>query len=104
MSFVTTLRLQSGDRAALEGVIEDIRETANQKGAELNGPHSFPPEQLSVPIYADTSGDRVLDTWTYTVYRREIELVGHEALAREITAWELPEAVRLEAEVTSVHP
>ena len=104
MSFVTTLRLQSGDRAALEGVIEDIRETANQKGAELNGPHSFPPERLSVPIYADTSGKRVLDTWTYTVYRREVELVGHETLAREITAWELPDAVRLEAEVTSVHP
>lgn len=102
MTFVTTLRLQSGDRAALDAVVDDIRTTAEQKGAELTGPHSRSPDHRTVPQYADVTGDRTLGTWSYTVYRREMELVGHETLARQIAGWEFPDAVRVEVEVSSM--
>lgn len=100
MAFVTQLTLQSGDRQTLETVVDEIRSTIERKGAELNGPHSFPPEQLTVPQYDHTG--RTLDTWEYTVYRRELELVGHEQLASEIIAQDYPEAIHIQAEVRQV--
>ncbi len=99
MAFVTTVRLQSGDRAALDRVVEEIRSTAAQKGAELTGPHRFPPERYTVPLYGTIDRPEPVDTWDYTVYRRELELVGHEHLARAIVGWDFPPAVRLEVTV-----
>ncbi len=100
MAFVTTLRLTSGDRDALDGVVQEIRSAAQRKGAETNGPHSHPPAKLSVPLYKRLSAtDGEFDRWRYTVYRREIEIVGHDDLARRITDWDFPSSVRIEVEV-----
>lgn len=100
MAFVTTLTLQSGDRAALDSIVEEIRTTVERKGAELNGPHTFPPEAYTVPQYAGQAGGRQFAAWEYTVYRRELELVGHEQLAREIVDWSFPDAVHVEVQIT----
>ncbi|WP_435345270.1 30S ribosomal protein S10 [Haloarchaeobius sp. HRN-SO-5] len=105
MSFVTRLTLQSGDRAALDGVVEDIRERVSRKGAEMKGPHSAPPEQLHVPRYKRpaTEGDAAFGTWNYTVYRRELEIVGHDDLARDVTAGSpFPDSVHVAVEVEQV--
>ncbi|MFC4552966.1 MULTISPECIES: uS10/mL48 family ribosomal protein [Halorussus] len=104
MTFVTKIRLQSGNRPALERVVDEIRTTVERKGAELRGPHSDPPERLTVPQYKTTSGDqsRQFRSWDYTVYTRQLEIVGHDAVARQATETEFPDGVRAEVELEHV--
>lgn len=102
MSFVTRLTLESGDRAVLDSVVDDIRETTARKGAEMNGPHSDPPTDLRVPLEKTVDGDGTFGDWRYTVYRREVELVGHDELARSIANWDFPSSVHVEVEVENV--
>lgn len=104
MTFVTTLRLESGDRRALDAVVDDIRSTAERKGAEFKGPHTPPPEEYSVPLHKTAEGDEQFPAWSYTVYSREVEIVGHDEFARSITTREFPESIHVEAEVRSVQP
>ncbi len=81
MTFVTRLTLQSGDRDALDGTVDDIKTTAERKGAALKGPHSHPPEKFSVPQHQRLHADdeRQFSSWTYTVFTRELEIHGHDA-------------------------
>jgi len=104
MTFVTTIRLQSGNRPALEQVVDEIRSTASRKGAELRGPHSAPPESLQVPQYKSTSGDesRQFHSWDYTVYTRQMEIVGHNELARKVAGFDFPEGVHVEVELEQI--
>jgi len=104
MTFVTRLTLQSGDRAALDSVVDDIKSTAERKGAPLKGPHSHPPSKLTVPQHRrlHTDDDRRFSSWTYTVFTRELEIHGHDDVARQITSRELPESVYLEVEVEQI--
>ncbi|WP_336034624.1 uS10/mL48 family ribosomal protein [Halobacterium yunchengense] len=106
MTFVTKLSLESGDRAALDGVVSDIKETCRRKGAELKGPHSDTPAEYAVPLYARLGGEQTArtGTWEYTVYRRRLELHGHDDLARSIMEREFPDSVRVEAELEQVKP
>ncbi|MFB6149940.1 MAG: 30S ribosomal protein S10 [Halobacteriales archaeon] len=106
MTFVTTLTLASGDRATLDSVVEDIRDTAQRKGAEMKGPHTAPPTTYRVPLYSglDDDRDRQLGRWRYTVYERTIEIVGHDELARSIASWDFPIGVHVEVEVDQIHP
>ncbi|GAB7018141.1 uS10/mL48 family ribosomal protein [Halostagnicola sp. A-GB9-2] len=105
MTFVTRLILQSGDRAALDGLVEDIKETAERKGAALKGPHSHPPERLSVPQHCRLHNDdeRRFSSWEYTVFTRELEIHGHDNLARNIASQNFPESIHIEAEVEQIH-
>ncbi|MES3516639.1 MAG: uS10/mL48 family ribosomal protein [Natronomonas sp.] len=103
MPFVTTLTLQSGDRAVLESVAGDIKGRAERKGVELKGPHAESPRELSIPqskrLRAD--GDR-FGSWSYTVYARTMEVVGHDEFAREVAASPLPDGVHLDVDVERV--
>lgn len=110
MAFVTRMRLTSGDRETLDSVVANIKETAERKGMELTGPHSRPPIDLSVPRYrrsppgaaredAAVSAGDTFDTWRYTVYERELEIVGRDELVRRIAGRDFPDAVRVEVEV-----
>ncbi len=99
MPFVTKLRLQSGDVDALDGVVTDIKETAERKGAELKGPHPKPPERLRIPLYKRVGGDGTFEDWEYTVYTRTIEIVGHDEFAREVTERDYPESIHISAEI-----
>lgn len=110
MAFVTRMRLTSGDRETLDSVVGEIKATAERKGVELTGPHSRPPTDLVVPRYqrsppgaareddAVATGD-TFGTWRYTVYERELEIVGRDDLVRRIAGQEFPAAVRVEVEV-----
>ncbi|CQH50238.1 30S ribosomal protein S10b [Halobacterium hubeiense] len=106
MTFVTKLSLKSGDRAALDGVVSDIKTTCRRKGAEMKGPHSDTPAEQSVPLYDSLNGrdDGKQGVWTYTVYRRRIELYGHDDLARDIMERDFPDSVHVEAELEQVKP
>ncbi|HMB50801.1 uS10/mL48 family ribosomal protein [Natronoarchaeum rubrum] len=104
MTFVTKLRLQSGDRAVLDSEVEDIKDTAERKGAELKGPHSKTTQRMQVPLSKDTTGGGRLGSWDYTVYSREVEIVGHDDLARRLAAREFPEPIHVEVEVEQITP
>jgi len=104
MTFVTRIRLQSGNRPALEHVVDEIRTKAERKGAELRGPHSAPPTDLSVPQYKTADGDesRQFGAWDYTVYTRQLEIVGHNELARRVAEFDFPEGVHVEVELEQI--
>lgn len=104
MTFVTKLRLQSGDRAVLDSEVEDIKSTAEQKGAQIKGPHSKTTRRMQVPLSKDTTGEGHLGSWDYTVYSREVEIVGHDDLARRIAAREFPASLHVEVEVEQINP
>jgi ribosomal protein S10 len=102
MSFVTHLTFQSGDRRALESVVEDIKATARRKGVQLKGPHAHPPKELRVPQYTTVAAEEAFEPWDYTVYEREIDIVGHDEFAREVAGWDLPPGIHVSAEVEQV--
>ena len=103
MPFVTKLTLESGDRHRLEDVVTTIKETAARKGVELKGPHAEATRDLNVPqhkrLVAD--GDR-FQPWTYTVYTRTIQIVGHDEFARSVAGRAYPDSVHLAAAVEQV--
>ena len=99
MPFVTTLSLQSGDRTALDAVVEDVRETARRKGVELKGPHTHPPVECSAPLYWGVDAETPFDHWEYSIYERTVRIVGHEGIARELAGAERPDSVRIEVDV-----
>jgi ribosomal protein S10 len=101
MTFVTRLTLRSGDRAALDGVVADIRETARRKGAEFKGPHADTPETVRARQYQCLDGDesRQYSRWEYTVYSRRVEFVGSDTLPRRVLNEGFPDSVHVEVEV-----
>ncbi|WP_435076079.1 30S ribosomal protein S10 [Halococcus sp. AFM35] len=103
MPFVTKLDLTSGDRGALDRVVEDVKETAARKGVEFGGPHAGQPRQQRAPQSKrlSTTGGRFSD-WTYTVYSRTIEIVGHDEFARSVAGGEFPAGVHVEVEIEQV--
>lgn len=102
MTFVTKLRLQSGDRPALDRVVDDIRSTCRRKGAEMKGPHSNPPASHRVPQYKRLDADGEYPPWKYTVYERELEIHGHDDIARDVAQQSFPESIHVEVEVERV--
>lgn len=102
MSFVTRLTFQSGDRRALDSAVEEIKATAKRKGVQLKGPHAHPPERFRVPQYKTVDADDVFESWSYTVYTREIDIVGHDEFARDVARWDLPPGIHVSAEVEQV--
>ena len=102
MPFVTTLSLRSGDRAALDAAVEDVRETARRKGVELKGPHTDPPVAYSAPLYWAPDAGGPFDTWEYSVYERTLRIVGHEEIAREIAGAQRPDSVHTDVDVDQV--
>jgi small subunit ribosomal protein S10 len=103
MPFVTKLDLTSGNRDALDRVVGDIKETAARKGVEFGGPHASQPRQQRAPQSKRLSADsgRFAD-WTYTIYSRTIEIVGHDEFARSVAGEEFPAGVHVEVEIEQV--
>jgi ribosomal protein S10 len=104
VTIVTRLTLQSGDRAALDRVVDDIKETARRKGAEFKGPHSEAPAEYTAPQYKRLDGDdsaRYPD-WSYTVYTRRLEVRGHDDIAQHVVERGVPDSVKLEIEIDQV--
>lgn len=95
------LRLTSGDRTALEGVVEDLRETVRRKGARLTGPHSDAPERYHLPLYERLDGDRDrrFGEWTHTVYVRRMTVADRDDIARSLLDREYPDSVHVDVEL-----
>ena len=104
MTFVTKLRFQSGDRAVLDDTVNDLKRLLERKGADTKGPHSSPPESLSVPQYRRLSPGDQFSPWKYTVYTRRMEIHGSDRIAGEIAHREFPESLHVEIEVEQQKP
>lgn len=105
MTFVTRLVLRSGDRRALDAVADDVKGVAERKGVALKGPHSHPPTDLSVPRYRrlHADDDRRFESWSYTVYTRELAIHGHQEFARDVVGRDYPDSVHVEVAVDRIH-
>jgi len=103
MPFVTTLTLQSGDRKLLDRVSMEIKQHAERKGVELKGPHAESPVEKQVPQSKRLSADDDrFSPWRYTVYLRQMKIVGHDGFAREITEQSFPSGIHIGVDVERV--
>jgi len=84
MPYRTRLVLTGGDKRALEAAVADIRAIANRKGAHLAGPHTQPTREIDVPLYKVSTRRDTFGTWRYAIYRQQLEVTGHESVARSI--------------------
>lgn len=103
MSYVTKITLQSGDRAVLDETVAEIKTFVSRKGAEMAGPHPRPPTEFSVsqPKRLSNDGGR-FDPWRYTVYTRELEIKGYDAVARTLATRDYPSSVHLSIQVDQI--
>lgn len=100
MPFVTKLTFQSGDGTALERVVEEIKEEASRKGAELRGPNPEPLVEKRVPQHRTLLPEGgEFEPWSYTVYTRTLRIVGHDDFARQVAGADYPASIHVEAEV-----
>lgn len=99
MPFVTRLTLQSGDGELLDSVVTEIKERAERKGVQLKGPHPKPPTRHSVPLYKSVGTDETFDSWEYTVYTRNIEIIDHNEFARDIAEQKYPPRIYITADI-----
>lgn len=99
MPFVTKLTFQSGDRDALDRVVDDIKRAAEQKGVELKGPHPKPTTDRHVPQQKTLGPGESFDTWRYTVYSRDVEIHGNDEFARRVAGDDYPASIHVEADV-----
>ncbi|MFB6108094.1 MAG: 30S ribosomal protein S10 [Haloplanus sp.] len=104
MAFVTKLTFQSGDRAALDSLVDDLKAMVERKGAECKGPHSSPPERLAVPQSRTLGPGETFDSWEYTVYSRRMEIHGNDDVANRIGHMEFPDSVHVEIEIDRKKP
>lgn len=104
MTFVTKLRFESGDRAALESVVTGLKKMVERKGAECKGPHSAPPERVRVPQHARLAPGDEFPPWEYTVYSRSVEIHGNDEVARRAGHMEFPDSVHVEIEIEQKQP
>jgi small subunit ribosomal protein S10 len=101
MRFATTLTLRSADRTALDETVADCKAMLERKGVEFRGPHPSPTRTVSVPLYDGSRGERCGE-WTYTVFTRELEVLGRGELTRELAERSFPESVHIAIEVDQV--
>lgn len=100
MAYITKLTVESGDRAVLEETVAEIKEYVSGKGAQLKGPHPRPPTEYRVPLRKClSSAGGGYRHWDYTVYRRDIEIVGRDEVARAVATRDFPRSIRIEIEV-----
>ena len=103
MTYLTKLTLQSGDRVVLDHTVKDIKQFVERKGAEMKGPHPRTPQTVSVPLRKRLAGDGAsFDPWTYTVYSRDIEIVGHDEVARAVASRSFPASLHVTVAVERV--
>ncbi|ELZ86019.1 30S ribosomal protein S10 [Haloferax elongans ATCC BAA-1513] len=104
MTFVTKLTFQSGDKAVLDRVVDNLKSLIEKKGAECRGPHADQPERTSVPQYRTLQPGDQFPAWNYTVYTRRLEIHGADQIARQVSERDYPDSVHIEIELEQKKP
>ncbi len=102
MPYRTRFTLTSGDHRALTRIVDELREVADRKGAEVTGPHPKPTDTIPVPLYKTAGGDEFFRRWQYDVYRREIAITGRESVAERLARRSFPASVAVEVTIEQV--
>ena len=104
MTFVTKLSFTSGDRDVLAETVEELKSTLERKGAECKGPHATPAETVHVPQYKNLRAGDEFPPWSYSVYKRSMEIHGSDDIAREIVGRDFSDSIHVEVEVDQKKP
>jgi ribosomal protein S10 len=104
MTFVTKLSFASGDRDVLAETVQELKTAIERKGAECKGPHAAPAETVRVPLYKQLRAGDEFSPWSYSVYKRSMEIHGSDDIAREVVAREFPDSIHVEVEVDQKKP
>lgn len=104
MTFVTKLSFTSGDHDVLAETVEELKETVERKGAECKGPHATPPETVHVPLYKRLRAGDEFSPWSYSVYKRSMEIHGSDDVARAIVGRDFADSIHVEVEVGQKKP
>ncbi len=94
------MTLRSGDRVVLDETVSEIKSFVSRKGAEMRGPHPKPPRKCRVTLPKRLTGNGgSFREWTYTIYTREIEIVGHDAVARSVASRSFPSSLQVVVQI-----
>ena len=56
-------------------------------------------EELRVPLHETAAGEAAFEEWSYTVYRRRVDVVGHQEFAGSLATRSYPDGVHVAVEV-----
>ena len=89
----------------LDETVDDLKQFITRKGAELTGPHPRPPTDISVdlPKRLSANGEQ-FPSWGYTVYTRDMEIRGHDGLARAVATRQYPDSIHVRIELDKIGP
>ena len=104
MTFVTKLSFASGDRDVLAETVQELKSTLERKGAECKGPHAAPTETVRVPLYKQLSAGDEFSPWSYSVYKRSMEIHGADDIAREVAGRDFPDSIHVKVKVDRKKP
>mgnify|MGYP000311727518 FL=1 len=104
MTYVTKLRLESGDREQLDAVVTDLKQTVERKGGECKGPHAAPSASVRVPLFDRVDAGEPFTLWDQPVYGRRLEIYGNERIVGELTERRFPDSIHVEVEIDQHKP
>ncbi len=104
MTFVTKLSFASGDRDVLAETVEELKTDLERKGAECKGPHASPAETVRVPQYKRLRAGDEFSPWSYSVYKRSMEIHGADDIARDVVGRDFADSIHVEVEVDQKKP
>ncbi|MDR9411419.1 MAG: uS10/mL48 family ribosomal protein [Haloquadratum sp.] len=104
MTYVTKLRLESGQREALDEVVTGLKETVERKGGECKGPHASPSASVRVSLYDRVDASEPYGAWEQPVYERRLEIYGNERIVGELTNRSFPDGIHVEIEIDQHQP
>ena len=103
MTFITHITIRSGDRVVLDETVDALKRFVARKGAEMKGPHPRPPESKRVVLSKGLQpGTGTFSPWSYTIYMRDLEIVGHDNVARAVAGWDFPASLHVAVEIEQV--
>jgi ribosomal protein S10 len=104
MTYVTKLRLESGERERLDEVVRGLKDAVERKGGECKGPHASPSASVQVPLYDRVDADESFGVWEQPIYERRLEIYGNERIVSELTDGSFPDSIHVEIEIDRHQP
>lgn len=95
------IKLSSIDIAALNGVIESVREITGRTGVMMRGPIPLPTRRLKVTTRKSPCGDgtATFDRFEMRVHRRIIDIPAEDRILHPIMKLQIPRSVQIKIEM-----
>ena len=95
------IKLSSIDIAALNGVIESIKELTSRAGVVMRGPIPLPTRKMKVTTRKSPCGDgtATFDRFEMRVHRRVIDIPAEDRVLHPIMKLSIPRSVQIKIEM-----